>query len=132
LLPTVGWEQELSCSRHVLVFDKSLVSYWDPAKRQRAAGKSAAVILMLLLWLGTLALSFSPELHHLFHKDAASSSHNCVVTQLSSGSVVAGFVSVTVPLPPLDCVEISVAVVSPRLSLLNYRLSPSRAPPIAS
>ena len=105
------------------------MKFLDKAKRQRGTGEFAAVILMLMLWLGTAAIALSPELHQLLHKDAKSSTHNCVVTQLNRGSVLAGSAPVTAPLQTLSCIEFPVAVESQNFSSTDYRLSPSRAPP---
>jgi hypothetical protein len=87
---------------------------------------------MLLLWLGTLALAVSPELHQLLHKDAKSSTHNCVVTQLSGGLVSAGSAPITAPLPPVSCAGLAAPVESQDFLSFEHRLSPSRAPPSAS
>jgi len=61
-----------------------------PTRRQGRTGKAAAVILMLALWWAMLALNLSPKLHQVLHQDAKSSTHQCAVTQLSGGLVLAG------------------------------------------
>jgi hypothetical protein len=108
------------------------VSFSDTARQPHGKGKFAASCLMLLLWVGSLAISFSPELHQLLHKDAKSANHECVVKQLSSGSILAGAAPVTAPLQPAVGVEISASGGSQIFSSLDYRFSPSRAPPAAS
>jgi len=121
-----------ACTGLDVVFLKRSVKFWNSAKRQHRPGKFAAVILMLSLWLGTLALTLSPELHELLHKDAKSSAHNCVVTQISAGSLLAGSAPVTAPVPPVSGIGLSVAVEAQNFFSFDYRLSPSRAPPSAS
>jgi hypothetical protein len=85
---------------------------------------------MLLLCVGLLALAASPELHHRLHKDAQSASHACVITQLEQQGLLSGIALVTAPLP--DLVP-SASFPNPELfvpSTRDYRLSPSRAPPV--
>jgi hypothetical protein len=84
---------------------------------------------MLLLWLGTLALAASPQLHSLLHQDSQSPTHHCFITQLQRHSVLAGSAPVTAPAAPPVQVQ-AIARAEPQfLASINYRLSPSRAPP---
>src|SRR5258706_8958474 len=121
-----------ACIGPDVVFHNKSVKFWNSAKRQREAGKFAAVILMLSLWLGSLAITLSPELHELLHKDAKSSTHSCVVTQISGGSLLAGSAPVTAPVPPVSGIGLSIALESQNFFSFDHRLSPSRAPPSAS
>ena len=84
---------------------------------------------MLALWLGTLALTVSPELHRLLHQDSQSLNHECFVTQLSKASSVSIHVAVPTLAPPW--IELSLSFLSEPgcFALSDYRLSPSRAPP---
>jgi hypothetical protein len=87
---------------------------------------------MLALWFCTFALTLSPELHRWFHEDADSSTHACLVTQIRHHSLLTGFVPVVAPSPvlaqpaPLPLREVQI------LPTGDYRLSPSRAPPLIS
>jgi len=87
---------------------------------------------MLALWLCTFALTLSPQLHRWLHEDADSPTHACLVTQVRQHSLLAGFVPVVAPAPvlaqpaPLPLSEVQI------LPTGDYRLSPSRAPPLIS
>lgn len=97
--------------------------------RQRGMGRILIVVLMLVLWLGTVALAASPPLHQWLHKDSKSLTHECLVTLLSKSHLLAGvagsFIIAWIPilfgwLP---------AAASFDFFSFDYRLSPSRAPP---
>jgi len=98
--------------------------------RLRGIGKILVVSLMLVLWLGTTALAASPQLHHLLHKDSRSTTHECLVTLLSKSQLLAGgaatFVLVLTPV----FFGLLLIAESSHFSLIEYRLSPSRAPPV--
>lgn len=96
---------------------------------QRGIGKILAVSLMLVLWLGTTALAASPQLHHLLHKDSKSATHECLVTLLSKSQLLAGSAATFVlALVPIFFGLLLIAE-SSHFSIIEYRLSPSRAPP---
>jgi hypothetical protein len=84
---------------------------------------------MLLVWVGTFALTVSPELHRLLHKDAQAPEHNCLITQIQQQPLLAGFSSAAAPaVAPV----VAAAVCTPEVQFLparDYRVSPSRAPP---
>ncbi len=84
---------------------------------------------MLLLWLGTLALTASPQLHSLLHRDAQNLDHNCLVTQIQRGSLLAGLVAIIALLAPLTVVGVTWRANTQILPSFDYRLAPSRAPP---
>ena len=44
--------------------------------------------MLLGLWAFALSLTAVPELHHLFHAEADSSNHHCMVEQLGHGALV--------------------------------------------
>jgi multisubunit Na+/H+ antiporter MnhG subunit len=97
--------------------------------RQRGMGRIVMVGLMLALWLGTVALAVSPELHQRLHKDSKSVTHECLVTLLSKSHLLAGGAgSFVLALVPLFFGWLVMAETS-WLSVPDYRLSPSRAPP---
>jgi hypothetical protein len=84
---------------------------------------------MLLLWLGTFALTVSPQLHHLLHPDSQAPDHNCLITQIQQHPLLAGFAAIAAPAPAPAVVTL---VCSPEIQFLpapDCRLSPSRAPP---
>ena len=99
-------------------------------KRQRGVGRILIVGLMLLLWMGTAALAASPALHQYLHKDSKSLSHECIVTLLSKSHLLAGgnsnFVLVLIPI----FFGLLLAVECFQFSIIEFRLSPSRAPPL--
>jgi len=100
--------------------------------RPRGLGRILLVGLMLLLWLGTATLAVSPQLHQKLHKDSKSASHECVVTLLSKSHLLAGGGgSVLLVLIPVFFGLLLVAE-SFHFSVIDFRLSPSRAPPLTS
>lgn len=84
---------------------------------------------MFLLWLGLYSLAVFPEFHLLVHPDAKDPGHHCAATELQHQSLFTGVAPVVVaPLPVATwCVPPSGD--SQYFSSLDYRLSPSRAPP---
>jgi hypothetical protein len=89
----------------------------------------AAVCLALFLTLQLFAASSS--LHRALHPDAAAPSHHCVITLLSQGQLNA-------PEVFTGCLVFVAALLFSRPSLhaipassFDYRLSPSRAPPVS-
>src|SRR5437899_2988525 len=107
----------------------------QPALTTRAAmrpGRITTVALMLSLWLGTLALAASPQLHRLIHKDAQSLNHHCLITHLKQHSLLAASSTILAPTPPIVDVGSACSPDPQFLPTRDYRLSPSRAPPSAS
>jgi len=106
------------------------VKYSPPSGYPRNGKRFAAVLLLLSLWLGMWALGAFPELHRLLHSDAQSPGHNCLVTQLQHHSVLPVVAVTAAPAPQaawnvLDRHPDFLASAS-----FDYRLSPSRAPPV--
>jgi hypothetical protein len=97
--------------------------------RWQRGGKPFAVFLMLLLWLGTFALTASPELHRVFHPDSKNPSHRCLITQIQHQPLLAGFAA---PVAPVSSPS-GLAVISPSefqfVPVQDTRLSFSRGPP---
>jgi hypothetical protein len=96
---------------------------------ERGIGTTLVAGLMLVLWLGTVAFAASPQLHHWLHSDSKSATHECPVTLLSKSQLLAGgiatFILALIPiffgrLPATDSFQ---------FLAIDYRLSPSRAPP---
>jgi len=84
---------------------------------------------MLLVWLGTVALTVSPELHHLLHQDAQGANHNCLITQIQQHPLLAGFAPIAAPAPAPVVVALVCSAEVQFLPARDYRVSPSRAPP---
>jgi hypothetical protein len=102
---------------------------WDTSRHPRWGGRLAVAALMLLLWVGTFALTVSPELHQLLHPDAQAPNHNCLITQIQQHPLLAGLAAITAPVPaPVEVPAVCRAEVQFHPAC-DYRLSPSRAPP---
>jgi hypothetical protein len=98
------------------------------SKQRRGAGRLTAG-LMLLLWLGTFAMTVFPELHCLLHEDAKDQSHHCLVTQIQQQPLLAGCAPVLAPIAPPAGAELVVIRETQFFALRNDRLALSRAPP---
>ena len=96
---------------------------------RRSGCRSAAVAVMLSLWVGLFALAAVPELHHLLHPDAQKATHNCLVTQIQHQQVLGECVPVVVPAAPTAVLGSASAGDCQFVPTTDYRLSPSRAPP---
>jgi hypothetical protein len=87
----------------------------------------ASVLLVFLLFL--LSLASAPRLHQELHSDADSPNHHCVVTLFANGQVDVASVEVPLPVPQ----SVGVPIVHAPVFLFaskDYRLSPSRGPPL--
>ncbi len=84
---------------------------------------------MLLLWLATYGLSFSPDFHRLLHKDAQKAGHTCLVTHLQHHSFLASFVATALPEPPASCVMPESRGEVQFFPSTDYLVSKGRAPP---
>lgn len=100
-----------------------MLSVRKPGFRQGWALVSLVLFFALQIFAG------SESLHRAIHHDADLPSHHCVITLLSHGQVAA-------PTVPGIFVAFCAALIfllplfeSAVLSFLDYRLSPSRAPP---
>jgi hypothetical protein len=89
-----------------------------------------AVWLMLALWLGTYALTASPQLHRLLHEDAPGLSHHCLVTQIQQHPLLVSLAAALVPLAMLCALLTPAWAVSQFCPVRDYRLPTSRAPPV--
>ena len=108
---------------------KTRVKFWTASKRLRNFGVPA-VVLMLLLWLGTFALAASPQLHRLLHRDAQSVNHHCLITQLQQHPLWVGFAPAVAPVTAPAVVTSFGCADSQAFPHSDLRLSPSRAPPL--
>jgi hypothetical protein len=100
--------------------------------RLRAIGRLVVVSLMAGLCLGTVLLRVSPQLHHWLHHDSANASHECLVTLITKGHLLAGAAEAkaVIPVAPV----FSPPLLDPvwNFSAADYRSSQSRAPPFIS
>ena len=90
------------------------------------------VSLMIGLWLGSVALAVSPELHHWFHQDSGNVNHECLVTLVSKGHFLAGTASGVAAIVAAVFFGLFLLAVVWNLPVTDFRLSPSRAPPVVS
>ena len=98
---------------------------------RRQNGKAAIVGIALFLWLYTFLLAGSPVLHALAHADSKSPKHECVVTLLTKGQLLcSGSPLVITREADVFCI-LPMGSATVRLPDVAYRLSPSRAPPVA-
>ena len=128
LMPRPTWHAG-ACFRSNLVHCEQSVKFWSTSKHPRWGGRLAVAGLMLVLWLGTFALTVSPELHHFLHPDAQRPDHNCLITQIQQHPLLAGFATITAPAPVPVAVEMVWRAEVQFVPACDYRLSPSRAPP---
>jgi hypothetical protein len=84
---------------------------------------------MLVLWLGLSALALSPLLHRWLHRDFTGVQHECVVTLLTKGHLLAGGSNAVTVASPVPNFRDPLPDDSCRDPSADYRLSPSRAPP---
>ena len=101
------------------------------SKHLRVGGRITTIAVMLLAWLGVCAIEVSPELHSFLHKDAQSPAHACLVTQLQKHSIDSGFVPVVTPARSAEWNSLVTRAEVQLFASFDYRLSPSRAPPLA-
>jgi len=85
---------------------------------------------MLLLWLGTLALLTSPDLHNLLHKDSCEPDHLCLITKLLQHSPALATITIAAPLPATLPGYLPVRLFE-FVPICDLRLYHSRAPPQA-
>jgi hypothetical protein len=99
--------------------------------RPRAIHRVIVARLMVALCLGTVVLRVSPQLHHWLHHDSASANHECVVTLITKGHLLAAASEAKAVIP------VAFVFTPPLLdpvwdSSADYRISHSRAPPFVS
>jgi hypothetical protein len=97
--------------------------------RRLAKPALAGLLAVILLILG--AISVSHALHEFLHHDASDGSHFCLLCSIAKGQVSTAALAST-PAPPVlarFCALLT-ADVSTAASF-DYRLSPSRAPPLS-
>ena len=97
---------------------------------QNRRARRVVAVFCLALFVVLQAFASSGPLHKAIHPDADSSDHHCAITMLAQGQVdtpvvwlgLAAFAAALIfCLPPLN---------SEAFSSVDYRLSPSRAPPL--
>jgi hypothetical protein len=97
----------------------------------RTACKQFAAVLMLLLLLTLQAFGASASLHKLIHADAASPSHECAITLLSSGHVDQPGCPVT-PVVPVEFFVVPLTYETPLIFGCDCSVTSSRGPPVLS
>jgi hypothetical protein len=96
----------------------------------RVATPALAGLLGLML-LVSGAVSVSNALHQLLHHDASDGSHFCLVCSIAKGHVTTAVVA-TSPAPRAVCfISTRLAAHAAALLGFDYRISPSRAPPLS-
>lgn len=95
----------------------------------RHLGKKGVLCLMVIFWLGVMALSLFPQLHRLLHEDSGSLNHECLLTSINKSHLLIGAADgATLSAPAIVfCVCLLGEFFS--LALVHYRFSPGRAPP---
>ena len=97
--------------------------------RVRVAGRAAAALLMLGLWLGLLGLSVSERFHHALHADASQADHDCMVVGFAKSLVLHAPLQMLVATPVLPAIFFSGSEITLLLQRIDLRLFPGRAPP---
>jgi hypothetical protein len=93
--------------------------------------KAALTGLLVFLLLASGALAVSHALHQSLHNDAAGSHHLCLICLFAKGQVSSADVALAAALLVL-CPLLSFRAGNPLpLPAFDYRLSPSRAPPVS-
>jgi len=105
------------------------VRLWLTDKRFRSAGRFAAAGFALALWLATVALAASPQLHHWLHKDAQDPHHYCLFTELNEHLLLAAFAPTVAAEPPQLAAQAQFIFASESLPSFDYTVSRGRAPP---
>lgn len=92
--------------------------------------KAALSALLAILLIIAATLSVSHTLHQNLHRDGSPGSHFCLVCSLAKGQLTsAEAVATLLFLVLIFLFVLSPATISPLVSP-DYRLSPSRAPPV--
>lgn len=97
--------------------------------RPRVVSRLTAAV-MLALWLETIALTISPSLHGLLHSDAKGPQHHCVVTQVQKQALLGPTTPVVVMAVPRVVFRPPAIGKTQSPAECDYRISPSRAPPL--
>lgn len=98
--------------------------------RGRIAGAALAGLLMFVLLVAT-ACSASQALHQSFHHDSDATGHFCLVCFFAKGHVSAASVALVAAAVAFHCLGSVALARTAALSSFDYRLSPSRAPPLS-
>jgi hypothetical protein len=98
---------------------------------KRAPTSALGGLLAFLLLVAT-TFSVSHALHQLLHQDGAGNSHFCLACSFAKGQVGAATVAPLPVMSVLEWVSGIPAAASVLLPVTDYRLSPSRAPPLRS
>ena len=102
---------------------------WLADKRTRSAGRFAVAGFALTLWLATIAIAASPQLHHWLHKDSQDPHHYCLFTQVNHHSLPATFAPTVAAEPPQLGAPVPFISPSESVPSFDYAVSHGRAPP---
>jgi hypothetical protein len=97
----------------------------------KRVAKPALTGLLALLLLVAGVLSVSHALHQLLHNDAAGSHHLCLACSFAKGQISAADIALVAALLVLRPLAGLPPVILSPVPASDYRLSPSRAPPLA-
>jgi hypothetical protein len=88
--------------------------------------------LMLVLWLGLLALAISPALHQFLHSDSHHLSHECLLTSFTKSHLLFACVAMAVAAMALVGFQLVLREQAAPNCVRDLRLGPGRAPPASS
>lgn len=103
---------------------------WLADKRSRSVGRLAVAGFALALWLASVALAASPQLHHWLHQDSQDPHHYCLSTQLNQHSLLATFTPAVAAEPPQLTAPVLFIFASESISSFDYAVNHGRAPPL--
>lgn len=111
---------------------KPMTGFRSSMVPRSAAAKSAAALVCLALFIFVHALGSSHLLHRVYHADADDSQHQCAVTLLASGHILAPIVGSFLT-SSIQGIVLDVRLPEQILrSAADRRLQPERAPPLFS
>ena len=122
--------EERTCLKELMMLYKEIsVKFWITSKRHRCVTNCAAAALMFVLWVGTLLLAASPDLHRRLHSDSQTPDHHCLITQLKEHSVLSSAAVVSAPAPAPSALSTVLLAEFQFLPTCDHRLAFGRAPP---
>jgi len=108
------------------------VKAWTKSKRQQDLAMGAVACLMLVLWLGTIALAASPQLHRLLHPGSQNADHVCLIPQLQLHPFLVTVAPPAAPTPSFGPASAVHPLDFQFIPACDHRLALSRAPPSVS
>jgi len=108
------------------------VKAWTKSERQKNLATGAVTCLMLVLWLGTILLAASPQLHRLLHPGSQNADHVCLITQIQLHPFLVTLAPPAAPAPSFGPARAVHPLDFQFIPTCDHRLAPSRAPPSVS